>query len=107
MKPTALLINSARGALVDEAALVDALKSRRIAGAGLDVFSQEPLNATDHPMRELDSMENVLLSPHLTFYTAEAMDRLEEETLDRCQEIIEDRPVTIRSDDPRLQGGPA
>ena len=106
MKPTAFLINSARGALVDEAALLGALKSGQIAGAGLDVFSQEPLNQADHPLGELYAMENVILSPHLTFFTAEAMDRLETETLERCQEVLEGRPVTIRSDDPRLRGGP-
>ena len=103
MKPTAILINSARGALVDELALLHALKEGRIAGAGLDVFSQEPLNQTSHPLKELYAMENVILSPHLTFYTVEAMERLESETLERCREIIEGRPVTIRSTDPRLR----
>jgi len=103
MKPTAFLINTARGALVDEQALLHALKEGHIAGAGLDVFSLEPLNRNDHPLRDLYSMENVILLPHLTFYTKEAMDRLEDETLDRCKEIIEGQPVTIRSNDPRLK----
>ena len=107
MKPTAFLINTARGALVDEIALLQALQEGSIAGAGLDVFSQEPLNRENHPLKALYSMENVILMPHLTFYTTEAMDRLESETLERCKEIIEGRPVTIRSTDPRLQGGPA
>ena len=107
MKPTAILINTARGALVDEKALLHALQDGSIAGAGLDVFSQEPLNQKNNPLRALYSMENVILMPHLTFYTTEAMDRLESETLERCKEIIEGRPVTIRSTDPRLQGGPA
>jgi D-3-phosphoglycerate dehydrogenase len=107
MKPTAILINTARGALVDEKALLHALQDGSIAGAGLDVFSQEPLNQKNHPLRALYSMENVILMPHLTFYTTEAMDRLESETLERCKEIIEGRPVTIRSTDPRLQGGQA
>ena len=102
MKPTAFLVNSARGALVDETALLGALKDGRIAGAGLDVYSMEPLNKKDHPLRELYQMENVILFPHLTFYTREAMQRLEEETLERCLEIIEGRPVTIKSTDPRL-----
>ena len=105
MKPTAILINTARGALVDEQALLHALKQGRIAGAGLDVFSLEPLNRNDHPLRDLYPMENVILLPHLTFYTKEAMDRLEAETLDRCKEIIQGRHVTIRSKDPRLQAG--
>ena len=53
-----------------------------------------------------DCVHELILMPHLTFYTKEAMDRLEAETLERCKEIIEGRPVTIRSNDPRLQGGP-
>jgi D-3-phosphoglycerate dehydrogenase len=107
MKPSAILVNSARGALVDEVALLRALTERRIAGAGLDVFSQEPLNQNGHPLQALYSMDNVILSPHLTFFTREAMERLESETLERCREIIEGRPVTIRSTDPRLQRCPA
>ena len=103
MKPHALLINSARGALVDEAALVAALQEKRIGGAGLDVFSQEPLALSGHPMSALFKMDNVILSPHLTFYTEEAMARLEEETLARCFEILEGRPVLVKSHDPRLR----
>ncbi|MEB8388182.1 C-terminal binding protein [Rhodobacteraceae bacterium KMM 6894] len=103
MKPSALLINVSRGAIVDEAALVHAIQDGWIAGAGLDVFSQEPLNREDHPMAPLFGLPNVILTPHLTFYTAEAMERLERETLERCFEIIEGRAVTILSGDPRLR----
>jgi phosphoglycerate dehydrogenase-like enzyme len=67
MKPTAYLINTARGPIVDEAALVEALRNRTIAGAGLDVFDIEPL-PVDHPLRKLD---NVVLSPHLGYVTQE------------------------------------
>ncbi|MCB2135754.1 MAG: C-terminal binding protein [Rhodobacteraceae bacterium] len=102
MKPTAFLINSSRGALVDEAALVAALTEGRIAGAGLDVFSAEPLSLSGHLMSPLFAMPNVLMLPHLTFYTAEAMDRLERETLERCDEALEGRPVLVKSRDPRL-----
>ncbi|MCB2128740.1 MAG: C-terminal binding protein [Rhodobacteraceae bacterium] len=102
MKPSAFLINSSRGALVDEAALLDALREGRIAGAGLDVFSQEPLTRKGHPLSPLFGMENVILMPHLTFYTAEAMARLEAETLERCREVLEGRPVLVKSRDPRL-----
>lgn len=102
MKPNAMLINVSRGAIVDEIVLVKALKTGRIAGAALDVYSQEPLSLTDHPMHDLFDMDNVILSPHLTFYTHEAMKRLENETFDRCLEILEGRSVIIKSNDPRL-----
>jgi D-3-phosphoglycerate dehydrogenase len=103
MKPSAFLINAARGAIVDEAALIAALREKRIAGAGLDVYSQEPLLRAGHPMSALFEMDNVVLFPHLTFYTAEAMRRLTDDTLARCREILEGRPVTVKSHDPRLR----
>src|SRR5262249_53727544 len=61
MRPTSYLVNIARGPIVDEAALVRALQERRLAGAGLDVYGQEPLPA-DHPLLALD---NVVLTPHI------------------------------------------
>ena len=70
MKPSAVLVNLGRGPVVDEAALIDALKSRRIRGAVLDVFDQEPLPA-GHAFYELD---NVLLSPHSADHTGTWMD---------------------------------
>lgn len=106
MKETAIIINSARGALIDEMALLNALEKKQIAGAGLDVYSQEPLNKTDHPLKRLYEMDNVILLPHLTFYTHEAMHRLELETMERIAEVMENRPVTIKSKDPRLQNQP-
>jgi D-3-phosphoglycerate dehydrogenase len=102
MKRTAFLINVSRGAIVDEAALVGALREKRIGGAALDVFAQEPMHS-DHPMAALYEMDNVILFPHLTFYTQEAMARLTEDTLARCFEILEGRPVLVKSHDPRLR----
>lgn len=67
MKPTAYLINTSRGPIVDEAALLDALSSRQIAGAGLDVYDVEPL-PDDHPLR---TMPNTLLLPHIGYVTTE------------------------------------
>jgi len=71
MKPTAVFINVGRGRTVDEEALTDALRHRRIRGAALDVFDAEPL-PQDHPLWQLD---NVLLSPHTADHTADAHDR--------------------------------
>lgn len=68
MKPTAYLINTARGALIDEAALLSALENQKIAGAGIDVFETEPL-PKDHPFREMD---NVILSPHNAYWSKKA-----------------------------------
>ena len=67
MKPTAYLVNTSRGPIVDEAALVDALEKCAIAGAGLDVFDQEPL-PPDHPLRRL---ENTVITPHIGYVTEE------------------------------------
>jgi len=104
MKPSAFLINVSRGAIVDEAALVQAIDAGQIAGAGLDVFSLEPLALQNHPLSPLFNLPNVILTPHLTFYTEQAMQRLEDETLERCSELLNDRDVLIKSTDPRLTG---
>jgi D-3-phosphoglycerate dehydrogenase len=68
MKPSAYLVNTSRGPIVDEAALLDVLQRRKIAGAGIDVFSVEPL-PIDHPFRKLD---NIVLTPHLGYVSQDA-----------------------------------
>ncbi|MEE9336074.1 MAG: C-terminal binding protein [Granulosicoccaceae bacterium] len=103
MKPSAFLINVSRGAIVDEVALVKVLNEGAIAGAGLDVYGQEPLDLSNHPMASLFEHPNVILSPHVTFYTQEAMVRLETETMERCVEILQNQAVTIKSTDIRLE----
>jgi D-3-phosphoglycerate dehydrogenase len=103
MKRGAFLVNVSRGAIVDEEALVRALVSGHLGGAALDVYSREPLAKAGHPMSALYAMDNVILWPHLTFYTAEAMQRLEDETLERSFEVLEGRPVRVKSHDPRLR----
>ncbi len=103
MKPGAFLINVSRGEIVDEAALLDALQTGRIGGAALDVYGQEPLRREGHPLSPLYAMDNVLLWPHLSFYTHEAMQRLEDETLARCFEALEGQALSVHSTDPRLR----
>jgi len=84
MKPGVILINTARGALVDEAALIAALESGQIARAGLDVFHAEPL-AKDHPLTRLD---NVTLSSHAAFRTLEASMTLMRRAIDIVRRVV-------------------
>lgn len=72
MKSSAYIINTARGAVIDEDAMADALKNGKIAGAGLDVFSKEPLPLDS----DLAKLKNVVITPHTAFYTVEALERL-------------------------------
>ena len=83
LRPSTILVNTARGALVDEAALIDALKHGRIAHAALDVFDEEPLPA-GHPLTTLD---RVTLSAHSAFRTPEASDTLIRRALDIAKQI--------------------
>jgi D-3-phosphoglycerate dehydrogenase len=91
MKPTAIFINTSRGPIVDEEALVDALKSKKIAGAGLDVFDIEPL-PKDSPLREI---ENVVLVPHIgtTQETLRNMRRIAVENAIRVAKGMEPRRI--------------
>ena len=88
LRPGAILINTARGALVDEAALTAALASGRLLHAGLDVYDTEPLPA-DHPLTRVD---NATLSAHSAFRTPEASDNLIEAALQHCRAIAASRP---------------
>jgi glyoxylate reductase len=87
MKRSAFLINSSRGPIVDEAALVDALAQGRIAGAGLDVFENEPLVA-----QELLALSNVVLTPHLGSAVTEVREALAHIVVDNVMAVVEGRP---------------
>lgn len=86
MKKHAVLINTARGGVVDEAALVTALKTRRIAGAGFDVLSVEPPRA-GNPLLELD-LPNFLLTPHVAWASREAMQALADQLMDNIEAFV-------------------
>jgi phosphoglycerate dehydrogenase-like enzyme len=91
MKPTAYLINTSRGPIVQEGALIAALESRRIAGAALDVYDQEPLPA-DHVLRRL---ENVILTPHLGYVTAENYRVFYGEALEDVRAFLAGNPIRV------------
>lgn len=93
MKPTAFFINTSRGPVVDEAALVDTLEKRRIAGAGLDVFDHEPL-AAHHPLR---SLSNTVLTPHIGGRTRENFLARYADCLDDVQAWLDGSPVRVLS----------
>ena len=92
MKSTALLINTARGALVDQDALAEALRAGQIAGAGLDVYVQEPLPSDSNPFRDLD---NVVLMPHAGAVTHEANTRSRKMPVDNIIAFLEGRPEHV------------
>ena len=91
MKPSAILINTARGAIVDEAALLEALVTGRIAGAGLDVYGVEPLPA-GHPLTRLP---NVVLSPHSAGVTPEALEAGLQMAVDNVFHFLDGRPSHV------------
>ena len=90
MKPTAYLVNTARGPIVDEAALLEVLQQKKIAGAGVDVFPVEPL-PTDHPFRKLD---NMVLTPHLGYVT-------EDSFRNHYQQMVEGIDAWFKGEPPR------
>jgi D-3-phosphoglycerate dehydrogenase len=91
MKPSAILINTARGPIVDEPALLEALTTGRIAGAGLDVFEVEPL-PDGHP---LTRMENVVLTPHSAGVTPEALEAGLHLSIENVWNFLSGRPTNV------------
>jgi D-3-phosphoglycerate dehydrogenase len=91
MKPTAILVNTARGPIVDEAALLDALQSNRLGGAGLDVFETEPLPAG----HAVTGVSNVVLTPHSAGITVEALEAGLRMALDNVGNFLAGRPTNV------------
>jgi phosphoglycerate dehydrogenase-like enzyme len=91
MKPGAILINTARGPIVSEAALLDALGSGRLGGAGLDVYDQEPL-AMEHPIRRFD---NVVLLPHRGYATVEILTERYQHAMENILSFMDGNPVNV------------
>ena len=90
MKPTAILINCARGAIVDELALAEALKSKAIAGTALDVLSEEPINIHN----PLFSCDNAIITPHAAAFTEEAAFNLAQQSVMNILEFFDGKIPT-------------
>ncbi|MGP0094718.1 MAG: D-2-hydroxyacid dehydrogenase family protein [Xanthobacteraceae bacterium] len=93
MKPSAYIINTSRGPIIEEAALIDALRERRIAGAGLDVFDIEPL-PVGHPLRALD---NTVLTPHLGYVSTENYHAYFKGVVENIRAWIDGKPIRVIS----------
>ena len=89
MKPTAYLVNTSRGPIVNEKALIAALSAGRLAGAGLDVFDVEPL-PVDHPFRKLD---NVVLTPHLGYVSIQNYKVYYPDIVAHIRSFIDGKPI--------------
>ena len=95
MKPTAILVNSSRGPIVDESALIEALKNRKFAHAALDVYAREPL-PVDHPLR---SLEHVTLAPHLGYVNTDVFGHFYGESVKNIEAWLEGKPINVLNPD--------
>ena len=95
MQPHAILVNTSRGPLVNEAAMIEALRAKQIAAVGLDVYDLEPL-PSDHPLRQLD---NAVLSPHQGFVTREVYATYYSETVENIRAFLAGSPLRVLNAD--------
>lgn len=87
MKKTAFIVNTARGPIINEKELIQALKAKQIAGAALDVYEEEPI----HPDNELLKLDNVILTPHIAYKTEEALQRRAKVTAQNIRDYGDDK----------------
>lgn len=96
LKPTAILVNVGRGAVIDQDALIEVLKNKNIRGAGLDVFDGEPLTGVpSDTIVELAKLPNVIATPHMAYNTEEINDKQGTEILENLQSCMAGRPVNV------------
>jgi D-3-phosphoglycerate dehydrogenase len=98
VKPSAYVVNTARGGIINEAALHAALKDRKIAGAGIDVFDKEPA-PLDHPLLQLP---NVIVAPHMAGVTKESMDRMAMTTVNNILSVLDGQPMKENAVNPEV-----
>jgi phosphoglycerate dehydrogenase-like enzyme len=91
MKPSACVINTSRGPIIDERALVEALQNKKIAGAGLDVFDDEPL-PLDHPLRHL---ENTIITPHIGYVTENTYKIFFDQTVENIKAFLDGTAIRV------------
>jgi phosphoglycerate dehydrogenase-like enzyme len=91
MKPSAYIINTSRGPILDEQALVEALQNKQIAGAGLDVFDEEPL-PLDHPLRQLP---NTVITPHIGYVTEDTYKVFFAQTVENIKAFLDGTPIRV------------
>ncbi|ERM59641.1 D-2-hydroxyacid dehydrogenase [Vibrio cyclitrophicus] len=97
MKPSAVLINAGRGGLVDEQALVEALVNHQIAGAGMDVFTQEPADKSN-PLLANSHLSNLLLTPHVAWGSDSSIQKLSDILMDNIEAFVEGKPQNLVSE---------
>ena len=91
MKPGTIVINTARGDIIDEQALADAIINKRIAGAAIDVLPQEP-PAIDSPLMQLANLSNVILTPHIAWASQQAMQTLADQLINNIEAFVAGKP---------------
>lgn len=100
MKPTAFIVNTARGGIINEQALADILAANKIAGAGIDVFVQEPA-PVDHPLLKLT---NIVVAPHMAGVTHEALDRMSVAAVRNMLSVLDGQPIKENAVNPEVFG---